>query len=203
MPPFATCCIQACVIPHGMLGYCSILPFVAAQAVSLHNRRCRWLIDGHARSLTTSLGVETELNYGSSIPADMAVESCSGDVDLKRVAGGRARVTISDGGGHCQLRIGVLQCVNATIDSGGSDIIIKQIAAVPDMQDSGNDDGPAAAGVHVRLPAQKSGCAQEGHHDQRCRSTRSTWAGCMMCSVGKEVARPNRVPVLRTVRRRS
>eukprot|EP00892_Ulva_mutabilis_P002051 jgi/Ulvmu1/11847/UM081_0005.1 len=88
---------------------------------------------GHSVSLATEDGDIT----GSLTALDMAVRTRSGSIDLKRVAGGTARVTIAEGSKHSHLQLGVLQCVSAYIDSGGSDVAIKQIAAVPDLQAPG------------------------------------------------------------------
>lgn len=82
----------------------------------------------------------------------MVVKTQSGSVNLKRVAGGRACVTMSSGGPDSSMRLGVLQCGGAEIDSGGSDIHIKQIASAPESKDP---EGWSGEGMRVRCRARE------------------------------------------------
>lgn len=79
--------------------------------------------------------------------ADMNIRTKTGNVDLKRLAGGQAAVTVTDGGSHNEIRLGVLQCGSAEIDSGGGDVHIKQIAIAPDPKEPG---GWSGSGMNVR-----------------------------------------------------
>lgn len=54
---------------------------------------------------------------------------------------------MSNGGCNSRMHVGVLQCGSAEIDSGGSDIHIKQIATAPDSKDP---DGWRGEGMQVR-----------------------------------------------------